>query len=112
MTDQQESADTQVDKEHEELISKGKSLGLTQAANMKPSTLKKKIKEIESKEDEFISIGEKSRKLLTKSGFDFEGLEKWGKEMRFTGLKYIQDRNMFECYSGKHHVDNITIDAF
>ena len=113
MTDQLE-ADTQ--SERQQLIERGKELGLKQAANMKLETLKQRIAEAEKQNDQLnslaIEIDDDCRSALIEGGFNFKSLEMRAKEYRIDRLIYDRKKKAFGCFSGNKLVDFLDIGAF
>jgi len=128
MPDQQQ-ADTQQDA-HQELIAKGKALGLKQAANMKPETLIKKIEEIETrakaKEQSSnahadierinaesipvqVDVVDFGAKFLKSIGFDFEWLGPIANQYGIERFEYIHKFRAFRVYKNGVHVDWIDV---
>lgn len=111
MTDQLE-ADTQ----HEELIELGKSLGLTQAANMKPETLKKRIAEAQKQSKQLdslqIEMDDETKQRLIDVGFNFEHFKMRCKEYRINRAVYDRKRKAFGLFVGNQLVDFLDSGAF
>lgn len=124
MTDQQ-TADTQL----EELIARGKSLGLKQARNMKKETLIAKIKEIEENEKEVeiteikqpeaedyspshkveVVVSSEGAHFLKAVGFDFDWFAPLANQYNLDKFEYIHKFRAFRCYRDGSHIDWIDV---
>lgn len=124
MSDQRE-ADTQ----HQELIKKGKSLGLKQAANMKKENLIAKIKQIEENKKELevntapdveaddYSPSSKAEVIVSSSGaaflrkidFDFEWFASLANQYNLDKFEFVEKFRAFRCYRDGQHVDWIDV---
>lgn len=102
----------------EELRARGKELGITQAPNMKESTLIKKIAEIEVEIDIGLSespeytliISDEEREKLSKlKGFDFKWLDSLATQYNFNKYEYMDKFHAFRCYQHGDHVDWIDV---
>lgn len=118
--------------ELEELRAKGKELGITQAANMKESTLLKRIAEkemaydikeakviddiiAESKPDVVkaskvvVSMTDQEANILKSLGFKNEWLNSIANQYDFDRFQYMHKFRAFRCYKGNNHLDWISI---
>lgn len=118
--------------ELEELRAKGKELGITQAANMKESTLLKRIAEkeaaydikeakviddiiAESKPDVvkaskvIVSMTDQEARILKSIGFKNEWLNSIANQYDFDRFQYMHKFKAFRCYKGNNHLDWISV---
>ena len=116
----------------EELRAKGKELGITQAANMKESTLLKRIAEketaydikeakviddiiAESKPDVVkaskvvVSMTDQEARILKSIGFKNEWLNSIANQYDFDRFQYMHKFKAFRCYKGNNHLDWISV---
>lgn len=106
----------QLDADTQKLIEKGKALGLKQAANMKPETLKKRIAEAEQQNKQIdslsIDIDPLAREKLLEHGFNFNHLKMRAREYKIDQLVFDRKKQAFGCFRNGDLIDFLDVGAF
>lgn len=94
---------------NDELIQKGKDLGITQASNMKPETLIKRIQELELERESDTELSDQDKAFLKSINFELSWLGKLANQYQFTRFEYMAKFKAFRCYRDGRHVDWIDV---
>ena len=98
--------------EDKELRQKAKSLKIRNWHNKKIENLLKEIAAIEGNESLDIDTSEDKKDYLTRSGFNFDSLKKYAKELGATKIIYRRVNNTFECYKEECSIEFLSIGMF
>lgn len=98
--------------ERDELRQKAKSLKIRNWHNKKIENIKKEIANLEGNESLDIDTSEDKKDYLKRSGFNFDSLKKYAKELGATKIIYRRVDNTFECYKEELSIEFLSISMF
>ena len=98
--------------EDKEIRAKAKSLKIRNWHNKKIENLLKEMDSIEGEDSLEINVDEDNKDYLKRSGFNFDSLKKYAKELGATKIIYKRKHNVFDCYKKDTFIDSLSIGIF